>query len=63
MKKVVDFLETLNCPFIKFHLFEMNDYPLIKKISLTKKANYNFNGNVLSGGNFKNFLCCKRIWN
>ncbi len=36
-EKAVDFLETLNCPFYKISSFEMNDYPLIKKISLTKK--------------------------
>jgi pseudaminic acid synthase len=36
-EKAVDFLEKLNCPYYKVSSFEMNDLPLIKKISLTKK--------------------------
>ncbi len=33
----VDFLETLRCPLYKVASFEMNDYPLIKRIAQTKK--------------------------
>ena len=36
-EKAVDFLESLKCPFYKISSFEMNDLPLIKRISLTKK--------------------------
>jgi len=36
-ENAVDLLESLNCPFYKVSSFEMNDFPLIKKISLTKK--------------------------
>ena len=33
----VDLLESLNCPFYKLASFEITDYPLIKRISKTKK--------------------------
>jgi len=33
----VDLLETLRCPMYKVASFEMNDYPLIKRIAQTKK--------------------------
>jgi pseudaminic acid synthase len=33
----VDILETVNCPMYKVASFEMNDYPLIKRIAQTKK--------------------------
>ena len=36
-EKAVDFLENLNCPFYKISSFEMNDLPLIRRVSLTKK--------------------------
>ncbi len=34
----VNLLESLNCPFYKVASFEITDYPLIKKISKTKKT-------------------------
>lgn len=34
----VNLLESLNCPFYKLASFEITDYPLIKKISKTKKT-------------------------
>jgi len=34
----VDLLESLNCSFYKLASFEITDYPLIKKISKTKKT-------------------------
>ena len=35
--EAVDMLEKLNCPFYKISSFEMNDYPLIKRVIKTKK--------------------------
>ena len=36
-KTAVDLLESLNCPIYKVASFELTDFPLIKKISQTKK--------------------------
>ena len=36
-ENAVDFLEKINCPYYKLASFEMNDYPLLKKIVSTKK--------------------------